>query len=86
VFTDAKETAQQKCHAALRDMCAAGDVSLLKSLLQQLGSEAEQVVNIAPSGSNTLLFMWVILILHEKQHISDGTSRSFCPFVNIEVT
>ncbi|XP_069680319.1 leucine-rich repeat serine/threonine-protein kinase 1 isoform X2 [Periplaneta americana] len=53
---DAKENARQKCHASLRDTCAAGDVVLLKSLLQQLGSEAELVVNMAPSGSNTLLF------------------------------
>ena len=57
VVADAKETARQKCHASLRDTCAAGDVSLLKNLLQQLGSEAQLVVNMAPSGSNTLLFM-----------------------------
>jgi hypothetical protein len=57
VFTDAKEIAQQKCHVALRDACTAGDISILKSLLQQLGSGAELVVNMAPSGSNTLLFM-----------------------------
>ncbi|XP_021920937.1 leucine-rich repeat serine/threonine-protein kinase 1 isoform X3 [Zootermopsis nevadensis] len=54
---DAKETSQQKFHAALRDACAAGEVSVLKSLLQQLGSEAQLVVNMAPSGSNTLLFL-----------------------------
>jgi len=70
MFTDAKETARQRCHASLRDTCAAGDVSLLKSLLQQLGSEAELVVNMAPSGSNTLLFMWVFCTVHEKEYRS----------------
>ena len=68
MFTDARETARQRCHVSLRHTCAAGDVSLLKSLLQQLGSEAELVVNMAPSGSNTLLFMWVFYIVHEKEY------------------
>lgn len=70
MFTDAKETARQRCHTSLRGTCAAGDVSLLKSLLQQLGSEAELVVNMAPSGSNTLLFMWVYYTEHEKEYRS----------------
>jgi len=69
MFTDAKETARQRCHASLRDTCAAGDVSLLKSLLQQLGSEAELVVNMAPSGSNTLLFMWVFYTVNEPSFL-----------------
>ncbi|KAK7861679.1 hypothetical protein R5R35_005355 [Gryllus longicercus] len=54
---DAKESARQSSHHALRDTCANGDAALVRALLQQLGPEAALVVNMAPSGSNTLLFM-----------------------------
>ncbi|XP_067008597.2 leucine-rich repeat serine/threonine-protein kinase 1 [Anabrus simplex] len=54
---DAKESARQNSHIAMRDICSNGDPALVKTLLQQLGPEAGLVVNMAPSGSNTLLFM-----------------------------
>ena len=81
MFTDAKETARQRCHASLRGTCAAGDVSLLKSLLQQLGSEAELVVNMAPSGSNTLLFMWVFYTVRGREYRNKLTFSLFFSFL-----
>lgn len=44
-------------HAALRDAVLVGDIQLLKSLIIELGTEAEATINMAPNGSNTLLFM-----------------------------
>ncbi|XP_049858112.1 leucine-rich repeat serine/threonine-protein kinase 1 isoform X1 [Schistocerca gregaria] len=54
---DVKESERQNSHQTLREACLNGDVALVKSILQQLGSDAELVVNMAPNGSNTLLFM-----------------------------
>ncbi|XP_075215251.1 leucine-rich repeat kinase [Lycorma delicatula] len=53
---DAKELARQSSHSALRDAVAAGDVTTVKNLIAELGVEAELLINMAPSGSNTLLF------------------------------
>ncbi|XP_063218267.1 leucine-rich repeat serine/threonine-protein kinase 1 isoform X2 [Bacillus rossius redtenbacheri] len=54
---DAKETLRQSAHASLRDACQLGDAELVQALVARLGPEAELIVNMAPSGSNTLLFV-----------------------------
>lgn len=57
LFSDAKELARQSSHIALREAVAAADVATIKSLFAELGCETELIINMAPSGSNTLLFM-----------------------------
>lgn len=56
LFTDSRELARHSAHAALRDACTSGDVAVVKCLIAQVGPEAELVVNMAPNGSNTLLY------------------------------
>lgn len=56
LIADAKELARQSSHTALREAVAAGDITTVKNLIAELGSEAELLINMAPSGSNTLLF------------------------------
>lgn len=57
VCSDSRELARHNAHLALREACSNGDIALVKSLINQLGSEAELVVNMAPNGSSTLLYM-----------------------------
>lgn len=54
---DAWELSRHTAHAALRDAVLVGDVQLLKTLIAELAGEAEPIINMAPNGSNTLLFM-----------------------------
>ncbi|KAE8744037.1 hypothetical protein FOCC_FOCC009321 [Frankliniella occidentalis] len=54
---DAKESVRRGAHAQVREAVLAGDLTLVRSLLAELGPEAELVINMAPSGSNTLLFL-----------------------------
>ncbi|KAJ8942684.1 hypothetical protein NQ314_010008 [Rhamnusium bicolor] len=54
--SDAKEKARLDIHAAIRDACTQGDVHSVQQLLQSLQKDAELIVNMAPSGANTLLF------------------------------
>lgn len=56
-FLDAKEKARLDIHAAIRDACTQGDVNSVQQLLQSLQKDAELIINMAPSGANTLLFM-----------------------------
>lgn len=42
---------------SLREACLAKDHAKVKKLLAQAGSDVQLVVNIALSGSNTLLFL-----------------------------
>ncbi|KAF4523571.1 hypothetical protein B566_EDAN014882, partial [Ephemera danica] len=56
VTQDEKERTRQEQHRALREACSRGDASLVRELVRQLANEAELVINMAPSGSNTLLF------------------------------
>lgn len=56
-FPDAWEQSRYTAHVALRDAVLAGDASLLRSLIAELGTEAEAIINMAPNGSNTLLFV-----------------------------
>ncbi|GJQ77064.1 hypothetical protein Trydic_g23635 [Trypoxylus dichotomus] len=53
---DAREKAKLDIHAALRDSCGQGDVSSVQQLVASLSKDAELIVNMAPSGANTLLF------------------------------
>lgn len=55
-ISDAKEKAKLEIHAAIRDAVTHGDVSSVRNLLVSLQKDAELIVNMAPSGANTLLF------------------------------
>lgn len=44
-------------HNELRDVVSTGDITKVKVLLDALGPEKEIIVNMAPSGANTLLFI-----------------------------
>ncbi|CAG9769543.1 unnamed protein product [Ceutorhynchus assimilis] len=53
---DAKEKARLDIHAAIRHACSQGDLNSVQQLLSSLQNDAELLVNMAPSGANTLLF------------------------------
>ncbi|XP_050296551.1 leucine-rich repeat serine/threonine-protein kinase 1 isoform X5 [Anthonomus grandis grandis] len=53
---DAKEKARLDIHAAIGHACSQGDVNSVQQLLSSLQKDAELIVNMAPSGANTLLF------------------------------
>lgn len=59
MFSDAREKLRQETHAALREACGvAEDVSAVRRLLGGLPeTDVELVVNMAPGGANTLLFV-----------------------------
>ncbi|KAJ1529280.1 hypothetical protein ONE63_006078 [Megalurothrips usitatus] len=54
---DAKESVRRGAHAQVRDAVLAADLGQVRALLAELGPDAELVVNMAPNGSNTLLFL-----------------------------
>ncbi|KAI4458153.1 ankyrin repeat and protein kinase domain-containing protein [Holotrichia oblita] len=53
---DAREKAKLDIHAALRDFSGQADVNSVQQLVASLSKDAEIIVNMAPSGANTLLF------------------------------
>lgn len=53
---DAKEKAKLDIHAAIRDAVTQGDAASVHNFLASLQKDAELIVNMAPSGANTLLF------------------------------
>ncbi|XP_065157528.1 leucine-rich repeat serine/threonine-protein kinase 1 isoform X3 [Atheta coriaria] len=53
---DAREKARLDVHAALRDASNKSDAKALAELLQTLSKDAELIINMAPSGANTLLY------------------------------
>ncbi|XP_044740580.1 leucine-rich repeat serine/threonine-protein kinase 1 isoform X2 [Chrysoperla carnea] len=53
---DGREKARQEVHASLREACCTGDVAAVRQLVASLGTDAELIINMAPSGANTLLF------------------------------
>jgi len=57
LLSDAWEQSKHTAHVALRDAVLLGDVQLLRTLIAELAKEAEPIINMAPNGSNTLLFM-----------------------------
>lgn len=56
MFVDAREKARLDVHAALRDASNKSDAKALAELLQTLSKDAELIINMAPSGANTLLY------------------------------
>nr|CAI5827766.1 unnamed protein product [Callosobruchus analis] len=56
LITDAKEKARLDIHTAIRDACTQGDVKSVRKLLLSIRKDAELIINMAPSGANTLLF------------------------------
>jgi len=54
--SDEIEQKRQDHHSALREACSHGDAEAVRKIVENLGDEAELVINMAPSGSNTLLF------------------------------
>ncbi|KAL0267443.1 UNVERIFIED_CONTAM: hypothetical protein PYX00_009712 [Menopon gallinae] len=52
-----RENNRLQSHATLREACLARDMNLAKELLEKLGEDAESIVNRAPNGANTLLFL-----------------------------
>lgn len=48
---------------ALRDAICRGDVSTTKTILSELGSKEEFIVNMAPNGTTTLLYWYWFKIL-----------------------
>ncbi|CAG9859264.1 unnamed protein product [Phyllotreta striolata] len=53
---DEKEKARLEIHAAIRDAVNQGDKNSVQQILQSVQKDAELIVNMAPSGANTLLF------------------------------
>ncbi|KAL3278816.1 hypothetical protein HHI36_016337 [Cryptolaemus montrouzieri] len=54
---DAKEKTRQNNHSSLRLACTQGDVIGVKEIISSLSKDAELIINMAPSGANTLLFL-----------------------------
>lgn len=59
-LSDERENNRQHLHSALREACLAKDVKLAREILSEAGDDAEMIVNLAPNGSNTLLFLYVV--------------------------
>ncbi|CAH1999500.1 unnamed protein product [Acanthoscelides obtectus] len=53
---DSKEKTRLDIHSSIRDACSHGDVRSVQQLLLSLRDDAELIVNMSPSGANTLLF------------------------------
>ncbi|KYM96488.1 Leucine-rich repeat serine/threonine-protein kinase 1 [Cyphomyrmex costatus] len=51
------ELAKQATHASLRAACIQGDTVAARNIIQSLSTDLECVVNMAPNGANTLLFV-----------------------------
>ncbi|XP_062127004.1 LOW QUALITY PROTEIN: leucine-rich repeat serine/threonine-protein kinase 1 [Drosophila sulfurigaster albostrigata] len=54
---DAREEVRQIKHGELRAAVSAGDERTVRVLLEALGRERQIIVNMAPAGANTLLFL-----------------------------
>ena len=62
-FSDAREQVRLIKHRELRQAVTAGDERTVRVLLEALGSERQIIVNMAPAGANTLLFLYVLSIV-----------------------
>lgn len=62
-------------HAAIRDACTRGDSNAVQQLVGSLAKDAELIINMAPSGANTLLFTYEFQLF--SSHNSNGF---FCAF------
>ncbi|XP_022171675.1 leucine-rich repeat serine/threonine-protein kinase 1 isoform X1 [Myzus persicae] len=54
--SDSWEESQSTIHMALREAICRGDISTTKTILSELGSKEEFIVNMAPNGTTTLLY------------------------------
>ncbi|ETN67521.1 Leucine-rich repeat kinase [Anopheles darlingi] len=54
---DTREQIRSQKHRALREAVSANDESAVQLLLESVGPERELIVNMAPGGANTLLFL-----------------------------
>lgn len=57
LIVDAREQIRSIKHRDLREAVTAGEENNVRILLDALGTEKEVIVNMAPAGANTLLFM-----------------------------
>jgi len=57
---DSWEESQITIHMALREAICRGDVSTTRTILSELGSKEEFIVNMAPNGTTTLLYRYCI--------------------------
>lgn len=57
VAAEKYELAKQATHASLRAACIQGDIVAARNILQDLSNDLECVINMAPNGANTLLFV-----------------------------
>jgi len=55
---DSWEESQIAIHMSLREAICRGDVSTTKTILSELGSKEEFIVNMAPNGTTTLLYWY----------------------------
>jgi len=55
---DSWEESQSTIHMALREAISRGDVGTTKTILSELGSKEEYIVNMAPNGTTTLLYWY----------------------------
>ncbi|XP_066583862.1 leucine-rich repeat serine/threonine-protein kinase 1 [Prorops nasuta] len=51
------ELTKQATHASLRGKCLQGDYTAIKSIIQGISHDLESIINMAPNGTNTLLFI-----------------------------
>ncbi|KAK6640321.1 hypothetical protein RUM44_012007 [Polyplax serrata] len=52
-----KENHKMQIYSLLREACLSKNLEKVKSLLDEAGAEIEMIINYAPNGSNTLLFL-----------------------------
>ena len=58
LLTESREQIRNQKHLSLREAVSSNDETLTLLLLENIGPERELIVNLAPSGANTLLFMY----------------------------
>ncbi|KAI4476963.1 hypothetical protein M0804_013143 [Polistes exclamans] len=51
------ELAKHASHASLRAACIQGDIVAARNMIQSLSTDLESIINMAPNGANTLLFI-----------------------------
>lgn len=57
LLSDTREQIRSQKHKNLREAVSSSDDTLVQLLLDSIGPEREIIVNMAPGGANTLLFM-----------------------------
>jgi len=57
MFLDERDTRRLHHHASLREACINKNVTQVRTILKKVPEDAEILVNMAPNGANTLLFL-----------------------------